>query len=43
MEKKKGPGLNTYPVKFETAFNELEEILGTTDEELIRIKAAISI
>jgi len=26
------------PVKFETTFNELEEILGTTDEELIRIK-----
>ncbi len=26
------------PVKFETAFNELEEILGTTDEELMRIK-----
>lgn len=26
------------PAKFETSFNELEEILGTTDEELIRIK-----
>ncbi|MCP5106146.1 MAG: ATP-binding protein [bacterium] len=26
------------PAKFETAFNELEETLGTTDEELMRIK-----
>jgi predicted ATP-binding protein involved in virulence len=26
------------PAKFEISFNELEEILGTTDEELIRIK-----
>ena len=29
---------NCDPAKFETTFNELEEILGTTDEELIRIK-----
>jgi hypothetical protein len=26
------------PAVFETTFNELEEILGTTDEELMRIK-----
>jgi predicted ATP-binding protein involved in virulence len=30
--------VNYDPAKFETTFNELEEILGTTDEELIRIK-----
>ena len=30
--------VNYDPAKFETIFNELEEILGTTDEELIRIK-----